>query len=89
MRAFHVLLGLSILLLTGLAYADSPYHAITQGQVAYTEHPTDQPPLSGWQETGLPFSGSARQTTGTFWFRFPVEALPADQRDSLYVAHRI
>ena len=89
MRAFHVLLGLSILLLTSLAYADSPYHAITQGQVAYTEHPTDQPPLSGWQETGLPFSGSARQTTGTFWFRFPVEALPADQRDSLYVAHHV
>ncbi|MCG8438610.1 MAG: hypothetical protein MI751_11040, partial [Pseudomonadales bacterium] len=27
--------------------------------------------------------------TGTFWFRFPVEALPADQRDSLYVAHHV
>jgi len=89
MHAFHVLLGLLILLLTSPANADSPYHAITQGQVSYTEHPTDQPPLSGWQETGLPFSGSARQTTGTFWFRFPLEALPADQRGSLYVAHHV
>ncbi|MAX56527.1 MAG: hypothetical protein CL537_13625 [Alcanivoracaceae bacterium] len=89
MHLFSIWPVLFLLFLTSQSYADTPYAPITQGEVSYTETPTDQPPLTGWQETGLPFSGSSQQTDGTFWFRFPLDDLPSQQRDSLYVAHHV
>ncbi|MCK0153774.1 hypothetical protein MWU49_08675 [Alcanivorax sp. S6407] len=89
MRIIWLWIFLFALPCSGQAAAETAFTRITQAQFLYTEHSTTQIPDGNWQNTTLPFSGSYSQTKGTFWFRFQLDSLPEEHRDSLFVSNHV
>lgn len=81
---------LALLLLPALANAAPlAFTRLDQASMSYSSAADDVPSPDGWTPVSLPFAGDPSQTTGAFWFRIDLDAVPAAHRGALYVPHHV